>query len=57
MVTIKQAKNLLPQAKRVADTLKVNYDEAPLSLGFISSDPVPKSAILRGEELAKKFGW
>lgn len=55
--TITEAEQLLPKARAVADKIKANYDDAPLSLGFMSLKSPPESAFDKGRELAEKYGW
>ena len=55
--TIDEAEKLLPNAKKVADHLKLEYTEVPLYVGFISDKPISDKALQRGRELAEQYGW
>lgn len=56
-LTIVEVEALLPNAKKVAQGLDVALDEAPITIGYISTDPIPEADLERAHELAREKGW
>lgn len=52
-MTILEAENLLPRARKVAARLNIPYSNAPLALGHIQLDNVSQDAIRFGMRVAQ----